>query len=222
MLVAIVINSANSYDKMEQLNQSAKEVFFVMENQETEELPETEEARNDIVIERETSEQNVLQDSVLQENAVQGQRNEEDKTTESRPGTDAVDAAVESPEETAGQENVPASSLGDARTQEEDGEILEEDREDDSAGAQEEKDMDALPEAEKEEGNEGQETADEEDGVEALSRNVARYYEVERGDTLYMISKKVYGDTSHVKQICEINQITDPDSICYGQKIILP
>ena len=82
--------------------------------------------------------------------------------------------------------------------------------------------MDALPEAEKEEGNEGQETADEEDGVEALSRNVARYYEVERGDTLYMISKKVYGDTSHVKQICEINQITDPDSICYGQKIILP
>ena len=222
VLVAIVINSANSYDKMEQLNQSAKEVFFVMENQETEELPETEEARNDIVIERETSEQNVLQDSVLQENAVQGQRNEEDKTTESRPGTDAVDAAVESPEETAGQENVPASSLGDARTQEEDGEILEEDREDDSAGAQEEKDMDALPEAEKEEGNEGQETADEEDGVEALSRNVARYYEVERGDTLYMISKKVYGDTSHVKQIREINQITDPDSICYGQKIILP
>ena len=45
---------------------------------------------------------------------------------------------------------------------------LEEDREDDSAGAQEEKDMDALPEAEKEEGNEGQETSDGEDGVEAL------------------------------------------------------
>lgn len=35
VLVAIVINSSNSYDKMEQLNQSAAEVFFVMENQET-------------------------------------------------------------------------------------------------------------------------------------------------------------------------------------------
>ena len=55
-----------------------------------------------------------------------------------------------------------------------------------------------------------------------LSRNVARYYEVERGDTLYVISQKIYGDTSHVKKICEVNQITNPDNIRYGQKIILP
>ena len=64
--------------------------------------------------------------------------------------------------------------------------------------------------------------AEAEEGVEALSRNVARYYEVERGDTLYLISKKIYGDTSHVKKICEMNQITNPDNIRYGQKIILP
>ncbi len=61
-----------------------------------------------------------------------------------------------------------------------------------------------------------------EEGVEALSRNVGRYYEVKRGDTLYMISQRIYGDTSHVKKICELNEITDPDNIHYGQKIILP
>ena len=61
-----------------------------------------------------------------------------------------------------------------------------------------------------------------EEEVEALSRNVARYYKVEPGDTLYMISQKIYGDTSHVQRICELNQITDPDHIRDGQKIILP
>ncbi|MDE7259903.1 MAG: LysM peptidoglycan-binding domain-containing protein, partial [Lachnospiraceae bacterium] len=80
--------------------------------------------------------------------------------------------------------------------------------------------------------NEGEETGEsetteenfdqDEDEVEALSRNVARYYKVEPGDTLYMISQKIYGDTSHVQRICELNQITDPDHIRDGQKIILP
>ena len=51
---------------------------------------------------------------------------------------------------------------------------------------------------------------------------MARYYEVERGDTLYTISRAVYGDTDHVKDICELNEISDPDRIRYGQKIRLP
>lgn len=222
VLVAIVINSANSYDKMEQLNQSAEEVFFVMENQETDKLPvtEKEEVRNDIVIEREPAEHNapqdnVLQDNVLQENTMQEQRDREEETAESQPETGSVEASAESQPETDG--------LGDAsETSPETGNPSEEDGEDTSADAQEETGTDTLQEKEETEKNEGQENGDEEDGVEALSRNVARYYEVERGDTLYMISKKVYGDTSHVKRICEINQITDPDNICYGQKIILP
>lgn len=40
VLVAIVISSANSYDKMGQLNRSAREVFFAIENQEAEEETE--------------------------------------------------------------------------------------------------------------------------------------------------------------------------------------
>ena len=102
----------------------------------------------------------------------------------------------------------------------ENGETPEKDGAEGSVNAQEEAETPPETEAGTESGE--QKTENAEDGVEALSRNVARYYEVERGDTLYRISKKVYGDTSHVKRICEVNQITDPDNICYGQKIILP
>lgn len=61
-----------------------------------------------------------------------------------------------------------------------------------------------------------------EENTEALSRNVTRYYEVKRGDTLNTISQKIYGDLSRVDKICELNQIKDPDKIRFGQKIILP
>ena len=62
----------------------------------------------------------------------------------------------------------------------------------------------------------------EEENEEALSRSITRYYEVEQGDTLYTISQKIYGDISRVEKICEVNQISDPDKIHSGQRIILP
>lgn len=208
VLVAIVINSANSYDKMEQLNQSAEEVFFVMENQETAGTAEADETgsvkkQNDIMIERDSapgdigdnglqdglSEDTILQDNVLYENTLQG--NVPAETTEDgAEATVADDADV--PEAAGDGEDISAET--DTVFQANDGA--------------------------KEEGINGEQAAEE--GIEALSRNVARYYEVERGDTLYLISQKIYGDTAHVKKICELNQIKDPDNIRYGQKIILP
>lgn len=67
VLVAIVINSANSFDKMEMLNQSAAEVFFVMENQEAGEVPK--QARNDNPEEEEAAviQADTLPDQLLQE-----------------------------------------------------------------------------------------------------------------------------------------------------------
>lgn len=188
VLVAIVINSANSYDKMEMLNQSAAEVFFVMENQEAGEVPK--QARNDdpeeeeaAVIQVDALPDQLLQESVEQENARADQREE---NAQMQP-------------ETVGTEQTEAVQDGDAQgTAVQDG----------TAQAAEEV--------------ASQEDAGTEEGVEALSRNVGRYYEVKRGDTLYMISQRIYGDTSHVKKICELNEITDPDNIHYGQKIILP
>lgn len=57
---------------------------------------------------------------------------------------------------------------------------------------------------------------------QAFSRNVTDYYRIEKGDTLYTISVKIYGDPSKVAEICTLNQISDPDHIESGQKILLP
>lgn len=47
-------------------------------------------------------------------------------------------------------------------------------------------------------------------------------YIVEEGDTLAIISKKMYGDVTHVDAICKMNGITDGNLIYVGQKLLLP
>ncbi len=47
-------------------------------------------------------------------------------------------------------------------------------------------------------------------------------YEVSKGDTLYGICVRFYGDLSRVNEICELNDIQNKDNILYGQKILLP
>ena len=47
-------------------------------------------------------------------------------------------------------------------------------------------------------------------------------YIVEQGDTLAVISRKTYGDVSHVDAICKMNGLTDGNLIYVGQKLVLP
>lgn len=47
-------------------------------------------------------------------------------------------------------------------------------------------------------------------------------YVVEEGDTLAMISKKIYGDLSHTDAICKMNGLADGNLIYVGQKLLLP
>lgn len=49
-----------------------------------------------------------------------------------------------------------------------------------------------------------------------------QYYVVRRGDTLRTICYQIYGDYSHVDEICKWNNIDNPDNILYGQKLLLP
>lgn len=49
-----------------------------------------------------------------------------------------------------------------------------------------------------------------------------QYYIVEQGDTLDIISQKVYGTTSKTDAICEMNGLTDGNLIFIGQKLLLP
>ncbi len=47
-------------------------------------------------------------------------------------------------------------------------------------------------------------------------------YTIKKGDTLTAISLQVYGTDIKVKEICELNNIKNPDNIRFGQKILLP
>nr|WP_318686789.1 LysM peptidoglycan-binding domain-containing protein [uncultured Acetatifactor sp.] len=47
-------------------------------------------------------------------------------------------------------------------------------------------------------------------------------YVIQKGDTLIGISIRQYGTDARVSEICSLNQITNPDDIKIGQKILLP
>lgn len=47
-------------------------------------------------------------------------------------------------------------------------------------------------------------------------------YEVSKGDTLYGICIRYYGNLSKAKEICDLNGIENKDNILFGQKILLP
>lgn len=47
-------------------------------------------------------------------------------------------------------------------------------------------------------------------------------YTVEQGDTLAIISRKTYGDVSHVDSICKMNGLANGNLIYIGQKLLLP
>ncbi|MCM1268767.1 MAG: LysM peptidoglycan-binding domain-containing protein [Bacteroidales bacterium] len=208
VLVAIVISSANSYDKMQRLNQSAKEVFFAIENQEagqesgknktsgvvSADGTEERDTGAEILVERDTSAEDIsVEEAVRAENAGQMRKDDQAGDDSSRTGT-------------AGQDDENGNLKNDAADSTEG-----KNREEEELSGQEDAQAGNNDRAEEEDVSE-----------EALSRNITRYYEVERGDTLYTISQKIYGDTSRVEKICEVNEISDPDKISEGQRIILP
>ncbi len=57
---------------------------------------------------------------------------------------------------------------------------------------------------------------------EETSGNVGEVYTVEKGDTLATISRKVYGDITHIDAICKMNGLEDGNLIFIGQKLLLP
>lgn len=212
VLIAIVITSTDSYDKMEELNRSAKEVFFAIENQEAEETTR-DVGEQEIVVERDTKV------SGKAEPAGAAAENTDFDGTADGFAQDTDASAVESDTEDSAEKEQqeeegvlkPAQESSDETAGQAPAEEKEESRQEETASA--------------EEGKEEQtETAEqsEEDNEEALSRSITRYYEVEQGDTLYTISQKIYGDISRVDKICEVNDISDPDKIRSGQRIILP
>ena len=60
--------------------------------------------------------------------------------------------------------------------------------------------------------------------TQAVPENVAEpvSYTIKEGDTLIGIALRTYGSEKKVSEICSLNQITNPDDIKIGQKILLP
>jgi len=58
--------------------------------------------------------------------------------------------------------------------------------------------------------------------TEAQPNTKPESYTIRQGDTLIGISIQNYGNDAYVSEICEINQIQNPDDIKVGQKILLP
>ena len=58
--------------------------------------------------------------------------------------------------------------------------------------------------------------------IPVQSQEVVNTYIIREGDNLIGISMRLYGTEDYVKQICELNHISNPDNIQIGQKILLP
>lgn len=80
--------------------------------------------------------------------------------------------------------------------------------------------------AEKETGYEEQvEAADSPDDEEGSSKQTLQFpvkYTVQKGDSLYQISRKFYNDHTKYKLIMQANNIEDPNHIKIGQVLIIP
>lgn len=141
-------------------------------------------------------------------------------TVETRETSGSV-TAVTSEEQTgdgqaSDEQDVPSSEDQSAEAQSDDSQPAEGQVSDDQSGNQgteETSDADAGTASEEQGGQAS--VSDGENGSDGV-------YIVEEGDTLAIISRKMYGDVSHVEAICRMNGITDGNLIYVGQKLLLP
>ena len=59
-------------------------------------------------------------------------------------------------------------------------------------------------------------------GSSKPSAPTQRYYTVVKGDTLWGIAKRYYGNGSRYPEIARANNIANPDIIHVGQKLLIP
>lgn len=211
ILAAIVINSTNSYTKLSELNQAAVEVFFAIENE------EAADTMNGLMLRLEDIDAKFEEENRLITK----------KDTEGQSDDDADEHDADVSEADNGQISQDETDSGntDNNIEKSDTETNNTEKGDIESNDAENKD---IEDSNRENGNTVNDSAIKDTNKEtvqaeqAFARSFAESYRIEKGDTLCTISIKMYGDASKVKEICELNKITDPDCIKYGQKILLP
>lgn len=244
ILIAIAINSTNSYTKLEELNNAAVEVFFAMENEEASgnavmrnEETAGNEQENEVagITQTEDTADAGTEGTVLRLEDLDMKFEEENQSAkqEEDGGADGPDDANNAEQESesgnkggrdeAEDSRKPEEEAGDKGGKDEAEDTGKPEGEAGDKGSKDEAEETGKPEEEDgDKENSGKQAEEMEQSEQAFARNFAEYYKIEKGDTLYKISIKVYGDTGKVEEICELNKIKDPDNIKYGQKILLP
>ena len=133
-------------------------------------------------------------------------------TVETRETSGSV-TAVTSEEQTGEGETSDAQAVGSDDGQAPDDQSAQEN------DGQDQSSQDARNSSGLTDGN-GTDSSDENTASEENGSNGV--YIVEEGDTLAIISRKMYGDVDHVDAICRMNGITDGNLIYVGQKLLLP
>lgn len=70
--------------------------------------------------------------------------------------------------------------------------------------------------------NEETKSGEENEATASVLPASTRSYPVEKGDTLYSICMKLYGNTSNIETIIELNNLESADDIYYGKNLIVP
>lgn len=192
------INMLNNYDKMKKLEGAISVLSgSVTTETEADSEKETEESVNRVVIE--TVEGNITKNTEM----------DTEKKASENVKTDGA----------ASTETVTKEPSGDARADNE---------------------APSNPQAETDSGNTAQtdapaESPDSSDTADAANTDAPAktlteaetirlqgYYIVQKGENLAAISRKIYGDTTRMEEICAKNSIENSDQIYAGQKLILP
>ena len=63
---------------------------------------------------------------------------------------------------------------------------------------------------------------EENDATASVLPVTTKSYLIEKGDTLYSICMKLYGNTSNIQTIIELNNLESADDIYYGKNLIVP
>lgn len=193
ILAAIIINSTNSYTELQDLNQAAVEVFFAMENEEAADIRGEEDIAEGITLRLEDIDAKFEEENQTVQKEQAKENQEVQKEEEQAVQKEGAEENQAVQKEDATEENVKENN-DEEENRDKDKETIEKDQNDN----------------------------EEQEAEQAFARNFAEYYQIEKGDTLCTISIKLYGDASKVNEICELNKISDPDHIRYGQKILLP
>ncbi len=193
-------------ERVEEMQQAARELMAEMTEQKLpdsiESLPDSMEAVSatgqvDVIVAEDK-----LSDALQKENADAGK------------GTASTDSAAS--DQTSSMDSVPPSqdtassqqSAGTGTTEEQQEPLPEE----------------PLPEETQQQEPQQQETPQEETASAQTSAETSGpvAYVIQKGDTLIGISIRQYGTDAKVSEICELNQIANPDDIKVGEKILLP